>query len=315
MAPTLRQLEYFVTVGRRGIVHRGCRPAPCEASRACPTRSSPWNATLGGPLLERLPRDVRLTPAPAEAHCLTLEPASPTPSAPPAPPDGPPEWTPANCMSARSTRSASACCPKHCIGCVTTTPTSRFASSSSGGTGDLIAAMEAGQADLAVGPTPPGWTGPVQAIGVEEFVIAAAPGATLPTKGSTVRLADLATQQWVHFTPRAASPTSSTTRAAQRDSNPRSGPYRASPLGPHPGPGGPRPDPRARQCGPARLSRTTAVAGPTRATASYRSTPAYVPIRSPLPSWQRSPRSRSPRPRTFWNAFSPHEDSPPSRSR
>jgi DNA-binding transcriptional LysR family regulator len=68
-------------------------------------------------------------------------------------------------------------------------------------TQDLIAAMEAGQADLAVGPTPPDWSGPVDAIGVEEFVIAASPDTTLPTRGRTVRLADLATNEWVHFTP------------------------------------------------------------------------------------------------------------------
>jgi DNA-binding transcriptional LysR family regulator len=68
-------------------------------------------------------------------------------------------------------------------------------------TNDLIAAMEAGQADLAVGPTPPVWDGPVSEIGAEEFVIAAAPGARLPGTQTTVSLADLAGQDWVHFTP------------------------------------------------------------------------------------------------------------------
>src|ERR1700689_406520 len=57
-------------------------------------------------------------------------------------------------------------------------------------TNDLIAAMEAGQADLAVGPTPPGWDGPVREIGAEEFVLAAAPGTQLPGTGTTVRVAD-----------------------------------------------------------------------------------------------------------------------------
>ena len=42
---------------------------------------------------------------------------------------------------------------------------------------DLIAAMEAGQADVAVGPTPPGWEGPTRELGAEQFVITAAPGA------------------------------------------------------------------------------------------------------------------------------------------
>jgi DNA-binding transcriptional LysR family regulator len=68
-------------------------------------------------------------------------------------------------------------------------------------TNDLIAAMEAGQADLAVGPTPPAWDGPVREIGAEEFVLAAAPGTQLPGTETTVSLADLASHDWVHFTP------------------------------------------------------------------------------------------------------------------
>src|SRR5579863_2321349 len=63
---------------------------------------------------------------------------------------------------------------------------------------DLIAAMEAGQADVAVGPTPPGWEGPVREIGAEEFVVAAAPGTQLPGTGETVSLAGLADRDWVH---------------------------------------------------------------------------------------------------------------------
>jgi DNA-binding transcriptional LysR family regulator len=66
---------------------------------------------------------------------------------------------------------------------------------------DLIAAMEAGQADVAVGPTPPGWTGPAREIGAEQFVIAAAPKAMLPGTPPSVRMVDLADQMWVHYTP------------------------------------------------------------------------------------------------------------------
>jgi DNA-binding transcriptional LysR family regulator len=71
---------------------------------------------------------------------------------------------------------------------------------------DLIAAMEAGQADLAVGPVPSPWDGPLRDIGAEDFVLVAAPGTTLPTTRSpggplTVRIADLADHDWVHFTP------------------------------------------------------------------------------------------------------------------
>jgi len=66
---------------------------------------------------------------------------------------------------------------------------------------DLITAMKAGQADVAVGPTPPRWTGPTHDIGAEEFVIAAAAGTPLPGIAPAVRLADLAQHEWVHYTP------------------------------------------------------------------------------------------------------------------
>jgi DNA-binding transcriptional LysR family regulator len=65
---------------------------------------------------------------------------------------------------------------------------------------DLIAAMEAGAADLAVGPTPPEWSGPVQSIGTEEFVIASAVDSGFPVEPPAVRLGDLAAHEWVHFT-------------------------------------------------------------------------------------------------------------------
>jgi DNA-binding transcriptional LysR family regulator len=66
---------------------------------------------------------------------------------------------------------------------------------------DLIAAMEAGQADVAVGPTPPGWAGPTREIGGEEFVITAGAGTVLPGDRPVVRMRDLADQLWVHYTP------------------------------------------------------------------------------------------------------------------
>jgi DNA-binding transcriptional LysR family regulator len=66
---------------------------------------------------------------------------------------------------------------------------------------DLISAMEAGQADVAVGPTPEGWAGPTREIGAEKFVVTAAAGTVLPGIPPLVRIADLADQLWVHYTP------------------------------------------------------------------------------------------------------------------
>lgn len=61
--------------------------------------------------------------------------------------------------------------------------------------------MEAGNADLAVGPTPRDWDGPVREIGTEEFAIVAAPDAALPTDSRRIRMADLAEHEWIHFIP------------------------------------------------------------------------------------------------------------------
>src|SRR5580704_8328215 len=66
---------------------------------------------------------------------------------------------------------------------------------------DLLAAMAAGQADVAVGPTPTTWPGPARDIGAEEFVVAASGDTPLPGTPPRVRISDLADHQWVHYTP------------------------------------------------------------------------------------------------------------------
>jgi len=60
----------------------------------------------------------------------------------------------------------------------------------------------AGQADIAIGPPPEDWEGPVRHIGTEEFVIITQPGDPA-AQGQTgrVHLSDLASRQWVHYTP------------------------------------------------------------------------------------------------------------------
>lgn len=55
--------------------------------------------------------------------------------------------------------------------------------------------------NVAVGPTPEGWTGPVREIGAEKFVVTAAPGTVLPGTPPKVRIADLGDHLWVHYTP------------------------------------------------------------------------------------------------------------------
>jgi DNA-binding transcriptional LysR family regulator len=108
-----------------------------------------------------------------------------------------------NCASGRCTRSASACSRPRWRTWRRKYPDIQARLVEFRHTNDLIAAMEAEQADLAVGPTPSAWEGPVREIGAEEFVLAAAPGAQLPGPGpgTAVSLADLADRDWVHFTP------------------------------------------------------------------------------------------------------------------
>jgi DNA-binding transcriptional LysR family regulator len=199
MAVSLRQLEYFVTV-----VDEGSFTAAAQLLHVSqPGLSHQIQALereLGGPLLERLPRRVRLTPAGrtvlphARASLAHAERAS----------------------SAGRRASGIATGELH-VGTLFSISTGilppalrawrmhypelrvhlvEFRHSD-----DLIAAMEAGNADLAVGPTPPGWDGPVREIGTEECAIVAAPDAELPADSHRIRMADLADHEWIHFIP------------------------------------------------------------------------------------------------------------------
>jgi DNA-binding transcriptional LysR family regulator len=67
-------------------------------------------------------------------------------------------------------------------------------------TDELVDAMNAGEADLAVGPEPTNWPGVTRVLGTEELVVVVAsddPAAT----GDTVKLHDLADRSWVHYAP------------------------------------------------------------------------------------------------------------------
>jgi DNA-binding transcriptional LysR family regulator len=67
---------------------------------------------------------------------------------------------------------------------------------------ELAEAMASGQADLAVGPRPGTWAGPVRTIGVEEFVVAVSsddPAAA--GQAAEVDLGALRDRRWVHYAP------------------------------------------------------------------------------------------------------------------
>ncbi|MFF7989262.1 LysR family transcriptional regulator substrate-binding protein [Kitasatospora xanthocidica] len=66
----------------------------------------------------------------------------------------------------------------------------------------LRAAMAAGRADVAIGPVPDGWEGPIRELGVEEFaVVLPADDPLADSPAGTVALAGLADRDWVHYAP------------------------------------------------------------------------------------------------------------------
>ncbi|MCW2855130.1 MAG: LysR family transcriptional regulator [Marmoricola sp.] len=196
---TLRQLEYFVAV-----VDEGSFTAAAALLHVTqPGLSHQIQALereLGGPLLERLPRKVRLTPAgrtalpharASLAHAERATSAARRASG-----------VDAGELHVGTLFSISVgVLPKALRAWRQAYPDVQVRLVEFRRTQDLIATMEAGMADLAVGPTPPDWGGPLSVIGTEEFVIAAAPTVELPVVGRTVRMAELADREWVHFTP------------------------------------------------------------------------------------------------------------------
>ncbi|GAA1393266.1 LysR family transcriptional regulator [Kitasatospora putterlickiae] len=206
MAATLRQFEYLVTVVDTGSFTRAAellhvtQPALSHQVRAL-------EKAVGGPLLERLPRAVRLTPmgravlpharaALADAERLRAAARQAAGLA-----GGELELATVYSVSLgilppvlRAWRAAH--------------PGVRIRLREFAHAEELRAAMAAGQADVAVG-TPPGeWEGPIRELGVEEFLLVLPAGeagetgeAGEATPDVRVPLADLAGRDWVHYAP------------------------------------------------------------------------------------------------------------------
>jgi len=199
MPVSLRQLEYFVAVVDEGSF----TAAAARLHVTQPGLSAQIQALerqLRGPLLERLPRGVRLTPAgrtalpharASLAHAERAATAAMRASG-----------VDAGELHVGTLYSISVgVLPAALATWRRTYPDVQVRLVEFRHTSDLTAAMEAGQADIAVGPTPPAWDGPVTDIGTEEFLIAAAPGTELPGTRPAVPVAGLAGCDWVHFTP------------------------------------------------------------------------------------------------------------------
>ncbi|WP_152644891.1 LysR family transcriptional regulator [Kitasatospora griseola] len=200
MAATLRQLEYLVTVVDTGSFTRAAeqlhvtQPALSHQVRAL-------ESALGGPLLERLPRAVRPTPLGRAVlpHARAV-------------------LADAQRLHAAARRTAGledgelevATVHSIALGILPPVlrawrrryPAVRIRLREYPHADLLRAAMAAGGADLAVGPVPTDWDGPVRELGVEEFALVLPSDDPLanPPDGA-LPLSALADRAWVHYAP------------------------------------------------------------------------------------------------------------------
>jgi DNA-binding transcriptional LysR family regulator len=87
---------------------------------------------------------------------------------------------------------------------------------------DMADQMALGVADVAVGPLPPRWSGPVHELGTEEIVVVlAADDPFLDGHGGTVRLTELADRSWVLYAPENGLTPLVTQECARAGFNPR----------------------------------------------------------------------------------------------
>ncbi|MFJ9284838.1 LysR family transcriptional regulator [Kitasatospora aureofaciens] len=218
--PTLRQLEYLAAVADTGSFTRAAeqlhvtQPALSHQIRALET-------ALGGPLLERLPRSVRLTPTGRAVlpHARAALAGADRLQAVARRATGLEEGE----LEVAAVYSISlGILPPVLRAWHRQHPGVRIRLREYAHADRLQEAMAEGRADLAIGPAPEGWEGPIRELGVEEFTVVLAaddPLADDPladdsraddglregrsegrTAGS-VALGALADRAWVHYAP------------------------------------------------------------------------------------------------------------------
>jgi DNA-binding transcriptional LysR family regulator len=196
---TLRQLEYLVTVTELGSFTAAA--AVLHVSQpALSHQIAVLERAVGGRLLDRLPRSVRLTPAGrallphARAALLAATRAD---------------------TAARQATGAEvgelhiAAVYSISIGVLPAAlrawrrrhPGVRIRLHEYRHGNDMAAAIRAGEADVAVGPQPPSWEGNVEHLGEEEFVVVLPADDPLAGLSSAIDLALLCERTWVHYAP------------------------------------------------------------------------------------------------------------------
>ncbi|MER7047154.1 LysR family transcriptional regulator [Streptomyces jumonjinensis] len=198
---TLRQFEYLVTIVDTGSFTRAAallhvsQPALSHQVRAL-------ERDAGGPLLERLPRSVRLTPMGRamlpHARAALAEAARARTAA-------------RRAVGLETGEIQVATVYSVTLGVLPPVlrawherhPGVRVRLMEFPHTDALQEAMAKGRPDLAVGPAPHSWDGPVHDLGTEEFVIVVPAGDPAAADSGTDRvpLAALARRPWVHYAP------------------------------------------------------------------------------------------------------------------
>jgi len=197
---TLRQLEYLVTVVDEGSFTRAAellhvsQPALSHQIKAL-------ERSIGAPLLERLPRTVRMTPMGRamlpHARAALADADRARHAARLAVGDGDAELHLATLYSITL-----GVLPPMLRQWRRSHPRAQIRLHEHRHADELAAAMRAGQADLAIGPLPDDWGGPVRDLGVEEFVVVLPlDDPDTPAHGTRVSLAALAHRPWVHYSP------------------------------------------------------------------------------------------------------------------
>ncbi|MFI0909026.1 LysR family transcriptional regulator [Streptomyces abikoensis] len=192
---SLRQMEYLVAVVEERSFSRAAHSLNVTQS-ALSHQIKALERTVGGPLLERLPRGVGLTPM-GRAFLPHAELAVRS--------------------AGRARRAARAAAGAeggelhivtlHALAVGVLPPVfARWRAEFPGvalrlhecvTTDELRERMERGVADLAVGPRPQGWPGPVVSLGDEEIVLVVSAGDPLAGRATPVALEELADRAWV----------------------------------------------------------------------------------------------------------------------
>ena len=197
--PTLRQLEYLVTVAELGSFTR----AAAELHVSQPTLSSQiavLEREVGGSLLDRLPRTVRLTPAgraliPHARAALTEARRTLTAARQAVGLEG-------GELKVAAVHSATlGLLPAPLRRWRQTHPGVQLGLHEYRHGDELTAAMRNGEADVAIGPTPDGWSGDLLSLGDEELLIVLASDDPLAGWQGSLELTFLADRAWVHFAP------------------------------------------------------------------------------------------------------------------